>query len=75
MADGDIGFELKVVGLNELVRTMKKAGLDITDLKAAHARAGEIVAHEAAAIAPRRSGRLAGSIRAAKQGVTAGAAR
>lgn len=58
---------VKVVGLNELVRTMKRAGLDITELKDAHHRAGEIVAQYAETIVPRRSGRLASSIRAAKQ--------
>jgi hypothetical protein len=65
--EGGTDFELKIVGLNELIRTMRKAGLDLTELKDAHHRAGEIVATEAAAIAPRRSGRLAGTIRAAKQ--------
>jgi hypothetical protein len=58
---------VRVEGLNNLVRTMKRAGEDIAALKEAHARAGEIVAHEAEVIAPRRSGRLAGTIRAARQ--------
>lgn len=58
---------IKVEGLNELIRTMNKAGQDISELKDAHHRAGEIVASYAASIAPRRSGRLAGTIRAARQ--------
>lgn len=58
---------IKVEGLNELIRSMRKAGLDLTELKDAHHRAGEIVANYAETIAPRRSGRLAGTIRAAKQ--------
>lgn len=58
---------VRVEGLNNLVRTLKRAGEDISALKDAHKRAGEIVAAEAEAIAPRRSGKLAGSIRAAKQ--------
>lgn len=58
---------VRVEGLDNLVRTLKRAGVDISELKDAHARAGEIVAGEAAAIAPRRSGALAGTIRAARQ--------
>lgn len=58
---------IRVEGLNMLVRTMRKAGKDLDDLKDAHAKAGAIVANYAADIAPRRSGKLAGSIRAAKQ--------
>ena len=46
---------------------MKRAGADIDELKDAHTRAAQIVATYAAQIAPRRSGRLAGSIRTAKQ--------
>jgi len=59
--------EVRVQGLNELIRTMKKAGEDLSDLKDAHARAGQIVANYARTIAPKRSGKLAGTIRAAKQ--------
>lgn len=58
---------VRIEGLNELVRTLKRAGADISELKEAHAKAGQIVATEAEAIAPRRSGRLAGTIRAARQ--------
>lgn len=65
MSDVDVG--LRIEGLNELVRTMRKAGQDMEDLKDAHARAGEIVARAAEAMAPRRSGKLAGTIRAARQ--------
>jgi hypothetical protein len=59
--------QLQVEGLDTLVRTMRRAGVDISELKDAHTRAASIVASEAAARAPRRSGRLAGSIRPAKQ--------
>jgi hypothetical protein len=58
---------VKIEGLDELVRTMKRAGVDVSELKEAHIRAAEIVATAAAQIAPRRSGRLADSIRPAKQ--------
>jgi len=58
---------IRIEGLDALVRTMRKAGVDITELKQAHVRAGQIVADRAAELAPRRSGRLAGSIRPARQ--------
>lgn len=63
----ETGSTLKIEGLAELVRTLKRAGVDVSELKDAHRRAGEIVAHEAAIRAPRRTGALAGSIKAAKQ--------
>jgi hypothetical protein len=59
--------QVKVEGLNNLVRTMKRAGVDIHELKDAHHAAGEIVARDAAARAPRDTGALAGSIKAARQ--------
>ena len=58
---------VNVVGLAELTRTMRKAGVDIAELKLAHTKAAQIVADRAAEFAPRRSGALAGSIRPAKQ--------
>lgn len=61
----DIGIQIQ--GLSDLTRTMKRAGVDITELKDAHTRAASIVADRAAALAPKRSGNLAGSIRPAKQ--------
>lgn len=70
---------VRVEGLDRLVRTLNRAAVDISELKEAHARVGEIVASEARARAPRRSGRLAGSVRAARQArrarVTYGGAR
>ena len=56
-----------IEGLAQLVRTLQRAGVDITELKDAHRNAGDIVAREAEARAPRVSGDLAGSIRAARQ--------
>lgn len=58
---------VQIEGLNTLVRTLNRAGEDISDLKDAHARAGEVVARQAAASAPRRSGALAASVRPARQ--------
>ena len=57
------GPTVKVEGAARLRRTMRQAGLDLEDLKAAHARAVKIA--EGAVQAPRRSGRLAGTVRSA----------
>lgn len=53
----------EVQGGRQLRRTLKAAGVDLNDLKAAHAEAARIA--EQAVKAPRRSGRLAGSVRSA----------
>lgn len=58
---------IRVTGLDTLIRTMRRAGDDLAELKDAHVRAGEIIATEAARRAPRRSGNLAGSVRAMRQ--------
>jgi uncharacterized protein YcsI (UPF0317 family) len=58
---------IRVEGLDELARSMKRAGADIDELKDAHYRAAQIVASRAAQIAPKRSGKLAGSIRPTRQ--------
>jgi hypothetical protein len=58
---------VRIEGLNTLIRTLDKASDEIAALKDAHAKAGEIVASEAESIAPRRSGALANTIRAARQ--------
>ena len=54
-----------VKGAKELRATMKQAGADMGEMKAAHARVAGIVA--GAARPPRVSGRLAGSVRGAGQ--------
>jgi hypothetical protein len=64
VSDETVGVQ--VVGLATLTRTMRKAGEDLTDLKTAHAAAGQVVARAAAATAPRLTGRLAGTLRASK---------
>jgi hypothetical protein len=58
---------VRVQGLDTLVRTLRKAGQNISELKDAHRAVGEIVAGAAADRAPRRSGALAGSVRATKR--------
>jgi hypothetical protein len=58
---------VKVEGLNNLVRTLTRAGVDLGDLKAANQKAGNIVAARARGDAPRKSGALAGNVRSARQ--------
>ena len=69
----------EIEGAKELRRSLKAAGDDLSDLKAAHAEAARTVATAAQAGAPMRTGRLSASIRGsgAKAGATvrAGGAR
>ena len=68
-----------MVGLARLRRTLKDFEDGVADLKDANAAAAEIVAREAQARAPKRSGALAGTIRgnraAGKAVVAAGKAK
>ena len=57
---------VEVKGMRELRSTMKKAGEDLADLKTVHQAAGMIVVGRAQSLAPKRSGALAGSIRASR---------
>jgi hypothetical protein len=50
---------VKVVGLAALIRSLKRAEIDIGDLKDANVAAGQIVLNQARALVPRRTGRLA----------------
>ena len=52
-----------MVGARQLRRTLRAAGDDLAELKAAHAAAAGIVAGAARPGAPRVSGALAGSVR------------
>lgn len=76
---GGIDTTIRVRGLAQLVRTMRKAGIDMADLKEANREAGQIVATAGKGVAPRRTGALAASIRPAKTArkavVRAGGAR
>jgi len=54
---------VKVDGLPRLRRALRDAGREVADLKAANAAAAALVAAAAAARAPRRSGRLAATLR------------
>jgi len=56
---------VQVEGARQLRATLKKAGLDVQDLKDAHRKVAEQVAHDALPDTPRRSGDLARSLRPA----------
>lgn len=60
------GVTLDVPGLRQLRRDLKRLGDDLADLKDTNQQVGDLVAVEAATRAPRRSGRLAGTGRAAR---------
>ena len=62
MGSRDAG--IKVEGQRELRKTLRAAGDDLEDLKAAHKAAAEIAAGGSRPLAPVRSGDLAGTIRA-----------
>jgi len=66
MADSG-GTRIEVKGLRNLTRTLVRAGVEVSDMKAANARVGMIVVRTGAAKAPRDSGRLAGSIKPAQR--------
>lgn len=54
---------ISINGGRELRRALKKAEGNLDDLKDAHAKVAAIVAETAKALAPKKSGKLAGSIR------------
>jgi hypothetical protein len=58
---------VEVDGLRTLRRSLKAAGLKVDDLKAAHAAVARIVVGAAQPRVPRRTGRLAASMRGAGQ--------
>lgn len=55
----------QLVGTATLVRTLHAAGEHLADLNDANAKAARLVGAAAAAAAPRRTGRMAGTVRAA----------
>ena len=61
------GARLEIAGLGRLVSTMRKAGIDLGDMKEANKQAGTIVSTAARQVAPRQTGKLAASIRPAQQ--------
>jgi hypothetical protein len=70
---------VEVRGAKQLRKTLKAAGDDLGDLKDVNQAVGNIVVQTASGMAPRRSGALAGSIRASRAAasvtIKAGSAR
>jgi phage gpG-like protein len=54
--------EVKILGLARLRSTLRKAGVDMADMKEANVKASRTVSGRAEAIGPRRSGQLMGSL-------------
>lgn len=62
---------IRVEGASELRRTLKRAGDDLGDLKSAHGDAAGIVTAASRTRSPKRSGRLAASVRGSGAATTA----
>lgn len=62
MADASV----KVEGLDSFLSSMQKAEQELGKLEGAHSAAAAVIASAVAAAAPRRTGRLAGSVRASR---------
>ena len=58
-----VNVGLRVEGGRQLRATLRAAGSDLSDLKAAHREAAAIAANTSAALAPFRTGRLKASVR------------
>lgn len=58
---------LTVEGLNETVRTLRKLGTQVPELKAAFSRIGDKAAAQVRSAAPVRTGALAASVKASKR--------
>jgi hypothetical protein len=73
------GGGVRVEGLNEKVRALERAGVEVTDLKGVFGEIAADAARLASSFAPRRSGKLAASIKGnkakSKAVVKAGGAR
>lgn len=57
---------IRIDGIREVVRDLKRFGVEVADLKTAFNRIGNIVVAEAQTLTPTLTGRLAASIRASK---------
>lgn len=62
--------EITVQGVEKLTSTLHQAAEELSQMDTANAKAGSIIANAAKGRAPRRSGRLAGSISADRNGIT-----
>src|SRR4029077_16123865 len=59
--------QVEVQGLNKLTRALKKAGVEVQDLKDANQRVGAVVVQASGPITPHRPGALASSLRVAQR--------
>lgn len=70
---------VRVEGLRETIRSLERFGVEVSDLKTAFKKIGNIVVDEAKTLAPKKSGALAASIKPSntknKSIVRAGSAR
>lgn len=57
---------VRVQGLNQLVRSLQKAGVEVDDLKGAFSKMSRLGADYAAGFAPKRTGKMAARIRGNK---------
>lgn len=57
---------IKVEGLNGVIRNLRELQVDVTDMKSAFSKMGNVVAEEAKRLVPYRTGVLQGSIRTSK---------
>lgn len=57
---------VQIVGARRLRATMKRAGVDLGQMSAAHQQVGSIVIAASSPLAPRKSGRLATSLKATR---------
>lgn len=64
MADG---VRVEIKGLQQLTRSLRRAGVQIKDMKAANATTGNVVVQAARPITPHATGALAASIRPAQR--------
>lgn len=55
---------VQVDGIDQLRRTLRRAGHDVSQFKRANKAAADVVAGAARPVAPKRTGRLAASVRA-----------
>jgi hypothetical protein len=63
-----VNVQLRVVGAKELAASLNKAAREVADLHDGFDEAGRIASAAGQSTAPRRTGRLAGSVRANPEG-------
>src|SRR6478752_2375074 len=74
---GGIDFKMTIKGQEQLARTLRRAGADLSDLSAAGTKVGARIVAKAQAYCPVRTGALRGSIRvqSVRGGVTVAASQ